>query len=623
MDQFNVYKDMKARTNGEIYIGVVGPVRTGKSTFIKRFMNLMVLPNIEDENDRNRANDELPQSSSGKTIMTTEPKFVPNEAVSIKTEEGIELNVRLIDCVGYMVEGATGHMEGEEERLVKTPWFDYEIPFTKAAAIGTKKVITEHSTIGVVVTCDGSFGEIAAKQYEPAEEETIKQLKALKKPFVVLLNTIHPYSESTKQLAAEKEEKYQTKVLPMNLEQMKKEDIYEIIKSVLMEFPISSIGFYVPRWTEMLKKDHPLKMELLQMARDVITEKTTMRDIYEEQEKEYEYITGQKLESVAMDSGEVVITVKVGDVYYYEFLSETTGMEIRNEYEFIKIMGELAKKKKEYEEVGEALAAVKQRGYGVVTPTKEEIVLEEPQIVKHGSKYGVKIKASAPSIHMIRANISTEIAPIVGEEYQAKELAGKEAVFQCDVKKIETKEVPELDDEFAKDVSEFDTLAEYKEDVKKKLTEKKEKEARTAKENAAVDKAIENAQMDIPELMTKTECRQMMDDFSRRMQQQGLSMEQYFQFTGQSMDKMMEDMKPQALKRIQTRLVLEAVVKAENIQADDAAVEEQFDKMAEDFKMDKEQIKGMFGEEQMAQLKEDLAVQKAIDFLVAEAKFVD
>ena len=211
-------------------------------------------------------------------------------------------------------------------------------------------------------------------------------------------------------------------MLPMNLEQMKKEDIYEIIKSVLMEFPISSIGFYVPRWTEMLKKDHPLKMELLQMARDVITEKTTMRDIYEEQEKEYEYITGQKLESVAMDSGEVVITVKVGDVYYYEFLSETTGMEIHNEYEFIKIMGELAKKKKEYEEVGEALAAVKQRGYGVVTPTKEEIVLEEPQIVKHGSKYGVKIKASAPSIHMIRANISTEIAPIVGEEYQAKDL---------------------------------------------------------------------------------------------------------------------------------------------------------------------------------------------------------
>ena len=422
MDQFNVYKDMKARTNGEIYIGVVGPVRTGKSTFIKRFMNLMVLPNIEDENDRNRANDELPQSSSGKTIMTTEPKFVPNEAVSIKVEDGIELNVRLIDCVGYMVEGATGYMEGEEERLVKTPWFDYEIPFTKAAAIGTKKVITEHSTIGVVVTCDGSFGEIDAKQYEPAEEETINQLKDLKKPFVVLLNTIHPYSESTKQLAEEKERKYETKVLPMNLEQMKKEDIYQILKNVLMEFPISSIGFYVPRWTEMLKKDHPLKMELLEMARDVIASKTTMKDIYENEEKQYQYITSWKIESVAMDSGEVGITVKVGASYYYDFLSETTGMEIHNEYEFIRIMGELAKKKKEYEEVGEALAAVKQRGYGVVTPTKEEIVLEQPQIVKHGNKYGVKIKASAPSIHMIRANISTEIAPIVGEEYQAKDL---------------------------------------------------------------------------------------------------------------------------------------------------------------------------------------------------------
>ena len=421
MDQFNVYKDMKARTNGEIYIGVVGPVRTGKSTFIKRFMNLMVLPNIEDENDRNRANDELPQSSSGKTIMTTEPKFVPNEAVSIKVEDGIELNVRLIDCVGYMVKGATGHMEGEEERLVKTPWFDYEIPFTKAAAIGTKKVITDHSTIGVVVTCDGSFGEIDAKQYEPAEEETINQLKALKKPFVVLLNTIHPYSESTKQLAEQKEEKYGTKVLPMNLEQMKKDDIYQFLKSILMEFPISSIGFYVPRWTEMLKKDHPLKMELLEMARDVISNKTTMKDIYDDEDKQYKYITSQKIESVSMDSGEVIITVKVGDSYYY-FLSETTGMEIHNEYEFIRIMGELSKKKKEYEEVGEALAAVKQRGYGVVTPTKEEIVLEQPQIVKHGNKYGVKIKASAPSIHMIRANISTEIAPIVGEEYQAKDL---------------------------------------------------------------------------------------------------------------------------------------------------------------------------------------------------------
>lgn len=422
MDQFNVYKDMKARTNGEIYIGVVGPVRTGKSTFIKRFMNLMVLPNIEDENQRKRANDELPQSSSGKTIMTTEPKFVPNEAVSIQVEDEIDLNVRLIDCVGYMVDGAAGHMEGEEERLVKTPWFDYEIPFTKAAAIGTKKVITEHSTIGVVVTCDGSFGEIEAKQYEKPEMETIQQLKVLKKPFVVLLNTVHPYSEETKKLARQKEEQYQAKILPMNLEQLKKEDVYLILKSVLMEFPISSIGFYVPRWTETLSKDHPLKKELLETARKIIESKSTMNDIYEKDETNHGYIKNWKLDMVAMDTGAVTVQVTVDDSYYYEFLSDTIGFQIRNEYEFIKIMRELAQKKKEYEEVGEALGAVKQRGYGVVTPTKDDITLEEPRIVKHGNKYGVKIKASAPSIHMIRANISTEIAPIVGEEYQAKDL---------------------------------------------------------------------------------------------------------------------------------------------------------------------------------------------------------
>lgn len=422
MDQFNVYKDMKARTNGEIYIGVVGPVRTGKSTFIKRFMNLMVLPNIEDENERKRANDELPQSSSGKTIMTTEPKFVPNEAVSIQVEDEIDLSVRLIDCVGYMVEGASGHMEGEEERLVKTPWFDYEIPFTKAAAIGTKKVITEHSTIGIVVTCDGSFGDIDAKKYEEPEAETIRQLKSLQKPFVILLNTVHPYSRETIQLAEEKEKTYHAKVIPMNLEQLKKDDIYQILKSVLMEFPISSIGFYVPRWTETLPKDHPVKKELLDAASVILKEKTTMKDVYEKTEPESEYIKTWKLDNVAMDTGEVAIQVAVDDRCYYNFLSDTIGLPIKNEYEFIKIMQEMADRKKEYEEVGDALRAVKERGYGVVTPTKEDITLDEPQIVKHGNKYGVKIKAGAPSIHMIRANISTEIAPIVGEEYQAKDL---------------------------------------------------------------------------------------------------------------------------------------------------------------------------------------------------------
>lgn len=422
MDYFNVYKDIMARTNGEIYIGVVGPVRTGKSTFIKRFMNLMVLPNMENENERNRANDELPQSSSGKTIMTTEPKFVPNEAVEINVDDGISMKVRLIDCVGYMVNGAVGHIEGEEERLVKTPWFDYEIPFTKAASIGTKKVITEHSTIGIVVTTDGSFGDIEASNYQEPEEETIKQLKALHKPFVVLLNTSRPYSEETVNLAKEKEAKYGAKVLPMNCEQLKKDDIYFILKSVLMEFPISSIGFFVPKWVEVLPKDHKIKQEIMETARRMLMEKDTMKDIYEQEDYENQYIKQWKLDSVAMDTGVIRIAVDMDDSYYYEFLSDTIGLPIKNEYEFISIMRDLAKQKKEYEEVADALNAVKQRGYGVVTPTKGDIVLEEPKIVKHGNKYGVKIKASAPSIHMIRANISTEIAPIVGEEYQAKDL---------------------------------------------------------------------------------------------------------------------------------------------------------------------------------------------------------
>lgn len=422
MDYFNVYKDIMARTDGEIYIGVVGPVRTGKSTFIKRFMNLMVLPNMENENERNRANDELPQSSSGKTIMTTEPKFVPNEAVEINVDDGISMKVRLIDCVGYMVNGAVGHIEGEEERLVKTPWFDYEIPFTKAASIGTKKVITEHSTIGIVVTTDGSFGDIEASNYQEPEEETIKQLKALHKPFVVLLNTSRPYSEETVNLAKEKEAKYGAKVLPMNCEQLKKDDIYFILKSVLMEFPISSIGFFVPKWVEVLPKDHKIKQEIMETARRMLMEKDTMKDIYEQEDYENQYIKQWKLDSVAMDTGVIRIAVDMDDSYYYEFLSDTIGLPIKNEYEFISIMRDLAKQKKEYEEVADALNAVKQRGYGVVTPTKGDIVLEEPKIVKHGNKYGVKIKASAPSIHMIRANISTEIAPIVGEEYQAKDL---------------------------------------------------------------------------------------------------------------------------------------------------------------------------------------------------------
>lgn len=422
METFHVYKDIRARTNGEIYIGVVGPVRTGKSTFIKRFMDLMVLPNIEDEYEQARARDELPQSSAGKTIMTTEPKFVPNEAVEIKVEEDIVLKVRLIDCVGYMVEGAVGHLEGNEERLVRTPWFEYEIPFTKAAAIGTKKVIEEHSTIGIVVTTDGSFGEIKREQYQPVEEKTIEELKALHKPFVVILNTSRPYSAETKQLQGSMQERYGCPVLALNCEQLRKEDIHTLLKSILLEFPITSIGFYVPKWMEALSMEHPLKKAMIQTIRENLVQYQVMQDLYRVPMKENEYIEKIKIDAIHLDSGNVDVSVIFDDRYYYEIISDFIGIAIGNEYEFLKTIQSLAKKQKECDQVVEALTRVRQKGYGVVSPVKKDITLEEPQIVKHGNKYGIRIKAQAPSIHMIRANISTEIAPIVGTKEQAQDI---------------------------------------------------------------------------------------------------------------------------------------------------------------------------------------------------------
>ncbi|MEE1312788.1 MAG: stage IV sporulation protein A [Lachnospiraceae bacterium] len=422
METFHVYKDIRARTNGEIYIGVVGPVRTGKSTFIKRFMDLMVLPKIEDEYERNRARDEMPQSSAGKTIMTTEPKFVPNEAVEIVVEDDIKLKVRLIDCVGYMVDGAVGHLEENEERLVKTPWFDYEIPFTKAAAIGTKKVIEEHSTIGIVVTTDGSFGEIERSRYESVEAQTIGELKALHKPFVVILNTSRPYSQETKDLSDEMKSKYQCPVLPLNCEQLKKEDINMLLKNILLEFPITSMGFYIPKWMEALSSKHPLKEALLNTINDNLSQYEVMQDLYRIPMKENEYIQKMKIDAIHLDSGKVDVSVVFDDRYYYQIISDYIGITIDNEYEFLKTIQTLAKKQKECDQVVEALTSVRQKGYGVVSPVKKDISLEEPQIVKHGSKYGIRIKAQAPSIHMIRANISTEIAPIVGTKEQAQDI---------------------------------------------------------------------------------------------------------------------------------------------------------------------------------------------------------
>ena len=423
MDNFNVYKDIQARTGGEIYIGVVGPVRTGKSTFIKRFMELLVLPAMEDEHMRSLSRDELPQSAAGKTIMTTEPKFIPKEAARITLTDGIEAKVRLIDCVGFMAEGAAGHIENGEERLVKTPWFDQEIPFTQAAEIGTRKVIGVHSTIGIVVTADGSFGEIKRQGYIGAENRTIEELKNLGKPFVVLLNSARPYSDETARLAKEMSSNYGVSVLPVNCEQLKKDDIYHILEKVLKEFPVTQLDFHIPKWLEILPATHWLKAQVIQEAKNLLKEVNHMKDVAAKlEEQKADGIRSMNIRQMRMSDGRVSIQVEMDDGYYYQILSDLTGIPIEGEYQLLRTLGTLAAMQKEYEQVKNALSQVRMKGDGVANPERSEIVLDEPQVIKHGNKYGVKMKAEAPSINMIKAHIETEIAPIVGSEQQAMDL---------------------------------------------------------------------------------------------------------------------------------------------------------------------------------------------------------
>lgn len=420
---YDLYHDIQQRTGGEIYIGVLGPVRTGKSTFIKRFMEEMVLPNMEDEHARERAQDELPQSAGGKTITTTEPKFIPNEAAKVSLSGDIAVSVRLIDCVGYMVEGAAGHMEEDAERMVKTPWFDHEIPFTQAAEVGTDKVMNDHSTIGLVITTDGSFGEIPRANYLEAEERTILALKKLRKPFLVLVNSQKPYSEDAKKTVAELEEKYGVSSIAVNCEQLKKEDINMILENVLYEFPISAIEFYCPKWVEMLSEDNRMKQDLIEKVKLIMKDYSTIRNVLEKPvDLESEYIRRCKTDTISLSDGCIRVTLDVEDSYYYEMLTEMVGENIADEYQLISKLKNFAAMKHEYNKVLDAVNMVRIKGYGVVTPDRDEIILERPELIKHCNKFGVKIKASSPSIHMIRANIETEIAPIVGTQEQAEDL---------------------------------------------------------------------------------------------------------------------------------------------------------------------------------------------------------
>ena len=422
MENFQVYRDIQARTGGDIYIGVVGPVRTGKSTFIRRFMELIALPGMEEQKQA-EVRDQLPLSGSGKMITTVEPKFIPKEAVPVVLGDDQKVKVRLIDCVGFLVKDAAGNIESGKERMVKTPWFEKAIPFHEAAQVGTRKVIEEHSTIGLVITTDGSFGEIPRENFLEAEERTITELKKQGKPFLVIVNSQMPYKEETLAIARNIQEKYQVAAMTANCEQLKKEDITRILEKILYEFPVSEIRFFIPKWVEMLPVDHELKSQILSQIKEIMKKLRHIRDVSKESIRlSGPYVQDTLLDHVNLSDGTVEVRIQVNDSYYYQMLSEMSGIHMESEYELIHTMKELSAMKEQYVKVQAALESVRGSGYGVVVPELSEIQLEEPAVIRQGNKYGVKIKSKSPSIHMIRANIETEIAPIVGTEQQAKDL---------------------------------------------------------------------------------------------------------------------------------------------------------------------------------------------------------
>ena len=420
----SIYQNIAKRTDGNIYIGVVGPVRSGKSTFISKFMQSLVIPSINNEFRRERAIDELPQSSAGKTIMTTEPKFVPEEAISIEVEDNITMNVRLIDCVGYIVPSSIGYIENEMPRMVKTPWFNTEVPFNMAAEVGTQKVINEHSTIGLVITTDGSITDIPREEYAEAEQRVIEELNLIHKPFVVILNCREPDSAESKALAEELGEKYQRPVVALNCLEIGEQAIKDLLAEILLQFPVKEINIKIPKWLTALEKGHWLKTDIFSSLKKSALDIMNIGEVKNVTCKlaESEHITDCNVEKVDLGSGAAFIKVELSNDLFYRVLGETTGLDIKDESDLMPCMIELAQIKKRYEKVKSALDEVEATGYGIVMPSLDELTLEEPEIVKQGGKYGVRLRAESTSIHMMSARINTEVSPIVGTERQSEEL---------------------------------------------------------------------------------------------------------------------------------------------------------------------------------------------------------
>jgi len=424
LEKVDIFKDIAERTGGDIYLGVVGAVRTGKSTFIKKFMELVVLPNIENEADRARCQDELPQSAAGKTIMTTEPKFVPNQAASIHVDEGLDVNIRLVDCVGYTVPGAKGYEDENGPRMINTPWYEEPIPFHEAAEIGTRKVIQEHSTLGVVITSDGTIGEIPRMDYLEAEERVIDELKEVGKPFIMVVNSAQPHHPNTETLRTQLAEKYDIPVLAMSVENMRESDVMAVLREALYEFPVLEVNVNLPSWVMVLRDNHWLRESYQEAVKETVKDIKRLRDVDRvvQQFSDFEFIDRAGLAGIEMGQGVAEIDLFAPDELYDDILKEIVGVEIRGKDHLLELMQDFAYAKAEYDQVADALKMVKQTGYGIASPSLNDMSLEEPEIIRQGSRFGVRLKAVAPSIHMIKVDVESEFSPIIGTEKQSEEL---------------------------------------------------------------------------------------------------------------------------------------------------------------------------------------------------------